>query len=199
MPAAADTASNVRRFMRVIDFYYLAMFFGIIAVWTARQRRLIRDELEEEIELGLLKSADHAVMFDRKQRVGARLATAAHGAVRALAPRSAAAHELEQLGLLKWRTKRFGGDMSRVNRARREIATLATYEVVPVRLPVPASPLIGRERELDEIAQVLLGHDVRVVTLIGPGGTGKTRLSIEVASLQRTASPVACTSSTLRR
>ena len=83
---------------------------------------------------------------------------------------------------MKSRTRRLGGDWSRVHRARREIATLSTYDVAPQKLPVPSSPLIGRERQLDEIPVVLFDPDVRVVTLTGPGGTGKTRLSIELAS-----------------
>ncbi|TNM68046.1 AfsR/SARP family transcriptional regulator [Streptomyces sp. NP160] len=52
----------------------------------------------------------------------------------------------------------------------------------PVRstnLPLPASPLVGRAAELDEVGRLLAEH--RLVTLTGPGGTGKTRLALEVA------------------
>jgi predicted ATPase/class 3 adenylate cyclase len=47
-------------------------------------------------------------------------------------------------------------------------------------LPVTATPLIGRERELAELATELREH--RVVTLVGPGGTGKTRLALQAAA-----------------
>src|SRR5688500_5520939 len=47
-------------------------------------------------------------------------------------------------------------------------------------LPVPASSFVGRERERDEIA-AMVREESRLVTLTGPGGTGKTRLAIEVA------------------
>src|SRR5215218_5632443 len=42
-------------------------------------------------------------------------------------------------------------------------------------IPVPVSSLVGRERELEEITQALRG-DTRLLTLTGPGGSGKTRL-----------------------
>jgi class 3 adenylate cyclase len=49
-------------------------------------------------------------------------------------------------------------------------------------LPAQASSLIGREREVAELVQLLAREDVRLVTLTGPGGTGKTRLALRVAA-----------------
>ncbi len=48
-------------------------------------------------------------------------------------------------------------------------------------LPTPATPIVGRLQELDDVAALLMTDHVRLVTLTGPGGTGKTRLSIAVA------------------
>ena len=50
-----------------------------------------------------------------------------------------------------------------------------------VRLPQPASPIVGRDAELSELTDVLVDDDVRLVTLVGPGGIGKTRLGLELA------------------
>lgn len=51
----------------------------------------------------------------------------------------------------------------------------------PHELPVPATPLVGREREVSEVADLLLRQEVRLVTLMGPGGIGKSRLALAVA------------------
>jgi class 3 adenylate cyclase len=50
------------------------------------------------------------------------------------------------------------------------------------RLPVPATPFLGREREVREVVELLQRKDVGLVTLTGPGGTGKTRLSLQSAA-----------------
>ena len=49
-------------------------------------------------------------------------------------------------------------------------------------LPMPATAFLGRERELREVVELLDREDARLVTLTGPGGTGKTRLTLQAAA-----------------
>jgi predicted ATPase/class 3 adenylate cyclase len=56
-------------------------------------------------------------------------------------------------------------------------------------LPVPATPFLGREQELAEVVELLGSDDTRLLTLTGPGGTGKTRLALQAAGLASDAYP----------
>src|SRR5512143_2786604 len=50
-----------------------------------------------------------------------------------------------------------------------------------VNLPILPTPLIGRQHEVEELGQLLHDPHCRLLTLVGPGGIGKTRLAIETA------------------
>ncbi|HLI25687.1 MAG TPA: helix-turn-helix domain-containing protein [Chloroflexota bacterium] len=52
----------------------------------------------------------------------------------------------------------------------------------PHNLPVLPTPLLGRERDLATVREYLVSRGKRLVTLTGPGGSGKTRLALEVAT-----------------
>lgn len=53
---------------------------------------------------------------------------------------------------------------------------------IPSNLPKPITPFLGRAKELAEIAQMLTDPQCRLLSLVGPGGMGKTRLVLEAAA-----------------
>jgi len=57
---------------------------------------------------------------------------------------------------------------------------LGTLDATPNNLPTRLTTFLGRERQIRELSELLA--DARLLTLTGPGGTGKTRLSLEVAA-----------------
>jgi predicted ATPase len=66
--------------------------------------------------------------------------------------------------------------------ARSPIVEKADIDHLPSNLPVQLASFVGREREVRALRGLLQRRDVRLVTLTGPGGSGKTRLSIQAAT-----------------
>jgi ATP-dependent Clp protease ATP-binding subunit ClpA len=59
---------------------------------------------------------------------------------------------------------------------------LRTLDAYRNNLPLQPTPLIGREKEVAEVCQRLSRPEVRLLTLTGAGGTGKTRLGLQTAA-----------------
>jgi predicted ATPase/DNA-binding CsgD family transcriptional regulator len=73
---------------------------------------------------------------------------------------------------------------------RRATGAPESHEAVPstpwlAKFPVPLTALIGRDQEVQAICELLSRPEVRLLTLLGVGGIGKTRLSIQVANQMR--------------
>src|SRR3954464_5696848 len=110
----------------------------------------------------------------------ARVAALAHGGQVIVSASTAVLLEDEPLrDLGRHRLKDFDAPARLFQLGAAEFPPLRTSGAVA--LPTPATHFLGRERELFEAATIWLDRDPRVLTIIGPGGTGKTRFSIELA------------------
>ena len=63
-----------------------------------------------------------------------------------------------------------------------DFPALDTLEAHHTNLPVQPTPLLGREQEVEELTRLLQSDEVRLLTLTGAGGIGKTRLGMQVAA-----------------
>jgi predicted ATPase/class 3 adenylate cyclase len=117
----------------------------------------------------------------------ARIAASGHGGQLLVSAATAALVEIELTDLGEHRLK----DLS----APERIYQLGDGEFPALKslyrsnLPVPATPFLGRERELAEVIDLLTRDAVRLLTLTGPGGTGKTRLALQAAAQASDAFP----------
>ncbi len=112
---------------------------------------------------------------------GARIGAAGHGGQVLVSAATAAllgSDGLRDLGLHRLK------DLS----APEHIYQLGTADFLPLKtlyqtnLPIPATPFLGREQELTEVIGLLSQDNLRVLTLTGSGGTGKTRLALQAAA-----------------
>lgn len=113
---------------------------------------------------------------------GARIAALGHGEQILVSPTTAALLDSEPLrDLGRHRLKDFDRAVQLYQLGEREFPPLRTPG--SLELPEPATRFVGRERELLDAVSLVYGRDPRILTVLGPGGTGKTRFAIELARL----------------
>jgi predicted ATPase/class 3 adenylate cyclase len=109
----------------------------------------------------------------------ARIMSAAHGGQVLLsgATRELVAEDVLDLG--RHRLKDFAEQVSLYQLGPDRFPPLRT--ISNTNLPVPLSSFVGREREVTQVVSLIRDEAARLLTLAGPGGTGKTRLALEAA------------------
>lgn len=122
----------------------------------------------------------------------ARLLSAGHGGqvLLSAAARDAIGAELPAETALRDLGERRLKDLARPERVFQFVAPdlpetfppLATLDARPNNLPAQPTPLLGRDAELAAAKERLRAPGTRLLTLTGPGGTGKTRLSLQIAA-----------------
>jgi predicted ATPase/class 3 adenylate cyclase len=109
----------------------------------------------------------------------ARIAAAGHGGQVLVSSSTAQLVEVELTDLGQHRFKDLAAPERVFQLGDGEFPALKS--LYRTNLPVPATPFLGRERELADVVELLEG--ARLLTLTGPGGNGKTRLAIQAAGL----------------
>ena len=110
---------------------------------------------------------------------GARIAAAGHGGQVLLSKETRDLVSVEVMDLGEHRVKDFAEPVWIFQLGSERFPPLKT--ISNTNLPRPASSFVGRERELEDVVS-LLRDAARLLTLTGPGGSGKTRLAIEAAA-----------------
>jgi len=110
----------------------------------------------------------------------ARIAAAGHGGQVLVSAATASLVQPELTDLGEHRFKDLAAPERVFQLGRGEFPGLTS--LYRTNLPIPATAFLGRERELREVVELLDREDARLVTLTGPGGTGKTRLTLQAAA-----------------
>jgi predicted ATPase len=107
----------------------------------------------------------------------ARLAAAGHGGQVLVSSSTAQLVEFELADVGEHRLKDLSAPERIYQLGNSEFPALKS--LYRTNLPIPATPFLGREQELGQVLDLLARDDVRLLTLTGPGGTGKTRLAAQ--------------------
>lgn len=165
------------------DAFFIAFPTAPGALQAAQEAQHALAEGAIRVRMGLHTGTPHLVdegYVGSDVHKAARIAAAGHGGQVLLSKetRELTEADVEVTDLGEHRVKDFDAPVWIFQLGSERFPPLKT--ISNTNLPRPASSFVGREREVSEIAS-LLRHEARLVTLTGPGGTGKTRLAIETA------------------
>lgn len=207
--AATEPESRFGLFKQAVALYKGELLPGFDEIWVLNERLRMEDlylyalgRLIKDCET--LDRTDESIHFLRLALAKEPLAETWHTALMRqylkLHRPSSALTQYEELAKLLKSELNCEPDEEANNlaaRARREAGSSASRNVKPpntaqpedapaeraresVRLPIQLTRLFGRKSEIEELTARYQIHDTRLVTIVGPAGTGKTRLSVEL-------------------
>jgi class 3 adenylate cyclase len=166
------------------DAFFVAFARAADAVAAAAAGRAALEEGPVRVRMGVhtgepLVTDEGYVGLDVHR--AARIAAAAHGGqvVVSETTRQLCDADVVLRDLGKHRLKDLTGAQHLYQLGPGDFPPLRTLDAT--NLPIAASPLVGRQRELDELV-AMLSNGTRLLTLTGPGGTGKTRLALQAGA-----------------
>jgi predicted ATPase/Tfp pilus assembly protein PilF len=165
------------------DAFFVAFARASDAVAAAADGQRALADGPVRVRMGLhtgepLLSDERYVGYDVHR--AARIAAVGHGGQVLLSQATAdlAGPDVRDLGLHRLRD--LGAPERLFQLGMKDFPPLKTLH--ETNLPVPATPFLGREREVERITELLRRPEVRLVTLTGPGGSGKTRLALQACA-----------------
>jgi predicted ATPase len=164
------------------DAFFMAFPAASGAVTAAEEAQLELASGPIVVRMGLHTGTPHMTeegYVGEDVHFGARVAAAGHGGQVLLSAATRDLVDVEVTDLGEHRLKDFDQAVAIFQLGNARFPPLKT--ISNTNLPRPASSFLGRERERSELV-ALVQDSARLVTLTGPGGTGKTRLAIEAAS-----------------
>jgi predicted ATPase len=164
------------------DAFFVAFSKAPAALAAARDAQKALSAGPIRVRMGLHTGTPHLTeegYIGRDVHKGARLAAAGHGGQVLLSRETWELVEAEATDLGEHRLKDFDEPVQIFQLGMDRFPPLMT--ISNTNLPRPASSFVGRATDLREVVSLLSGG-FRLVTLTGPGGSGKTRLAIEAAA-----------------
>jgi predicted ATPase len=164
------------------DAFFIAFPSAEAGLEAARQGQEALSSGSIRVRMGLHTGEPHVTAegyVGPDVHLGARIAAAGHGGQVLVSAATHGAADGDVLDLGEHRLKDFDEPVWLYQLGQERFPPLKT--ISNTNLPRPASSFVGRAREVSEVLSLL--HDgARLVTLAGPGGSGKTRLAIEAAA-----------------
>ena len=164
------------------DAFFVAFPTALGAVKAAREAQEALRSGPIRVRIGVHTGTPHLSeegYVGRDVHQGARIAAVGHGGQVLLSKQARDLADVDATDLGEHRLKDFDDPISIFQLGQERFPPLKT--ISNTNLPHPASSFVGRDREVEDVVS-LLQDGARLLTLTGPGGSGKTRLAIETAA-----------------